>query len=151
MIETYFEFILNGLGPCLVAPDQGQVSKMPQKRKILIVEDEAGIRNVHTIFFELQGFEVDTVGEGRLAIEHVRSNDYEVVVLDLGLPDIDGLDVIQEIRGFSSVPIIVMTVRTDARSINESLSRGATDYMNKPFKPETLLRRINGLSVTPAH
>lgn len=124
---------------------------MPQKRRILIVEDEAGIRNVHTIFFELQGFEVDTVVDGTSAIERVRAKDYEVVVLDLGLPDIDGLDVLQEIRSFSSVPVIVMTVRTDARSINESLKRGATDYMNKPFNPETLLRRINGLSITPAH
>jgi two-component system, OmpR family, KDP operon response regulator KdpE len=124
---------------------------MPQKRRILIVEDEAGIRNVHTIFFELQGFEVDTVVDGSSAIERVRAKDYEVVVLDLGLPDIDGLDVLQEIRSFSSVPVIVMTVRTDARSINESLKRGATDYMNKPFNPETLLRRINGLSITPAH
>lgn len=124
---------------------------MPKKRTILIVEDEAGIRNVHTIFFELQGFEVDTVVDGTSAIERVRAKDYEVVVLDLGLPDIDGLDVLQEIRSFSSVPVIVMTVRTDARSINESLKRGATDYMNKPFKPETLLRRINGLSITPAH
>jgi DNA-binding response OmpR family regulator len=119
---------------------------MPHKRRILIVEDDTGIRNVHNIFFEVQGFHVDAIGEGLPAVEMVRDNDYEVVVLDLGLPDTDGLDVLSAIRAISNVPVIVMTVRTDLRSINEATSRGATEYMNKPFKPETLLRRINAFA-----
>lgn len=119
---------------------------MLQKRRILIVEDDAGIRNVHRIFFELQGFEIDLAEEGRKAVELVKANSYEVVVLDLGLPDIDGLEVLTAIREVSSVPVIIMTVRTDLRSIKDSMALGATEYMNKPFKPETLLRRINALS-----
>jgi len=119
---------------------------MQSSRKILIVEDAPGIRNVHNIFFELQGFDVHTADEGRKAIALAQANSYDIIVLDLGLPDIDGLEVLRIIREFSSVPIIVMTARTDSASINASLRLGANEYMNKPFKPETLLRRIDALA-----
>jgi len=115
-------------------------------RKILIVEDDAGLRNVHNIFFGMKNFEVSMVTEGRLAIEHVRKSEPDIVVLDLGLPDMDGLEVLKAIRQFSSVPIIVMTARTDIQSINQTKALGADDYINKPFRPEILLHRIDLLT-----
>jgi two-component system KDP operon response regulator KdpE len=115
-------------------------------RKILIVEDDAGLRNVHNIFFGMKNFDVSMVTEGRLAIEHVRKSEPDIVVLDLGLPDIDGLEVLKAIRQFSSVPIIVMTARTDIQSINQTKALGADDYINKPFRPEILLHRIDLLT-----
>ncbi len=116
------------------------------QRKILIVEDDAGLRNVHNIFFGMKNFDVSMVTEGRLAIEHIRENEPDIVVLDLGLPDIDGLEVLKAVRQFSSVPIIVMTARTDIQSINQTTALGADDYINKPFRPEILLHRIDLLT-----
>jgi DNA-binding response OmpR family regulator len=116
------------------------------QRKILIVEDDAGLRNVHNIFFGMKNFDVSMVTEGRLAIEHVRHNAPDIVVLDLGLPDMDGLEVLKAIRQFSPVPVIVMTARTDIQSINQTKALGADDYINKPFRPEILLHRIDLLT-----
>lgn len=121
-------------------------SESETKRKILIVEDDAGLRNVHNIFFGMKNFDVSMVTEGKLAIAHVRREEPDIVVLDLGLPDIDGLEVLKAIRQFSSVPIIVMTARTDIQSINQTTALGADDYINKPFRPEILLHRIDLLT-----
>ncbi len=116
------------------------------QRKILIVEDDAGLRNVHNIFFGMKNFDVSMVTEGRAAIEHIRKAEPDIVLLDLGLPDIDGLEVLKTVRQFSSVPIIVMTARTDIHSINQTTALGANDYINKPFRPEILLHRIDLLT-----
>ena len=121
-------------------------SEPGHQRKILIVEDDAGLRNVHNIFFGMKNFDVSMVTEGKLALEHVRQNMPDIIVLDLGLPDMDGLEVLKAIRQFSSVPIIVMTARTDIQSINQTRAFGADDYINKPFRPEILLHRIDLLT-----
>jgi len=116
------------------------------QRKILIVEDDAGLRNVHNIFFGMKNFDVSMVTEGRQALEHIRRDEPDIVVLDLGLPDMDGLEVLKAVRQFSDVPIIVMTARTDIHSINQTTALGANDYINKPFRPEILLHRIDLLT-----
>ena len=121
-------------------------SEPGHQRKILIVEDDAGLRKVHNIFFGMKNFDVSMVTEGKLALEHVRQNMPDIIVLDLGLPDMDGLEVLKAIRQFSSVPIIVMTARTDIQSINQTRALGADDYINKPFRPEILLHRIDLLT-----
>ena len=115
-------------------------------RKILIVEDNPGLRNVHNIFFGMKNFDVKMVTEGREAIEIIRNDIFDIVLLDLGLPDMDGLDVLKAVRQFSSVPIIVMTARTDIQSISKTRDFGANDYINKPFRPEILLHRIDLLT-----
>ncbi len=121
-------------------------SEAGPQRKILIVEDDAGLRTVHNIFFGMKNFEVSMVTEGRLALEHMREHAPDIVVLDLGLPDMDGLEVLKALRQFSSVPVIVMTARTDIQSINQTTALGADDYINKPFRPEILLHRIDLLT-----
>ncbi len=122
---------------------------MSAKRKILIVEDDPGLRQVHDIFFNYEGFDLSALTNGLDAITRIRENTYDIVVLDLGLPDIDGLDVLKQVREFSNVPIIVMTARTDIHSIKQCYALGANDYINKPFRPEILLRRIEAILKAP--
>lgn len=118
---------------------------MPVKPKLLIVEDDAGLRNVHDIFFNFKGFDLTLLSEGRDAVQRVMEGSYDVVILDLGLPDIDGLQLLEQIRAFSTIPIIIMTARTDIQSIKQSMALGANDYINKPFRPEILLKRVESL------
>ena len=114
--------------------------------RLLVVDDDRALRDVLRRALTLSGYEVVLSATGSEALSEVTTSVPDAVVLDVGLPDIDGLEVLTAIREVSSVPVIIMTVRTDARSIKDSLALGATEYMNKPFKPETLLRRINALS-----
>ena len=122
---------------------------MVAKRKILIVEDDPGLRHVHEIFFNYEGFDLTTLSTGQGAVARVRDEPFDVVILDLGLPDVEGLDLLKEIRTFSEVPIIVMTARTDIHSIKQSYALGANDYINKPFRPEILLKRIGVVMANP--
>lgn len=128
-------------------PSQGD--DMSKSTKLLIVEDDAGLRHVHDIFFNFKGFDLTIVPEGREVLQKVQTQSYDVVILDLGLPDIEGLDLLAQIRKVSAVPVIVMTARTDRQSINRSLELGANDYINKPFRPEILLKRIEAVLADP--
>ncbi len=122
---------------------------MTAKRQILIVEDDPGLRHVHDIFFNYEGFALTALPTGAGAVDRARDGSFDVVILDLGLPDIEGLDLLKQIREFSDVPIIVMTARTDIQSIKQSYALGANDYINKPFRPEILLRRIEAVMANP--
>jgi DNA-binding response OmpR family regulator len=122
---------------------------MTAKRKILIVEDDPGLRHVHEIFFNYKGFDFSAVNKGTGVVEQVRTEGYDVVILDLGLPDIDGLDVLKALREVSDVPVIVMTARTDTQTIRQCVALGANDYLNKPFRPEILLRRVEAVLANP--
>jgi two-component system KDP operon response regulator KdpE len=110
--------------------------------KVLIVEDEAPIRRFLRISLEAHGF---TVIEARLGEEGVvlcSQEQPELVVLDLGLPDIDGQEVIARIREWSKVPIVVLSVRSDEREKVAALDRGANDYVTKPFGISEFMARI---------
>jgi len=122
---------------------------MTAKRKILIVEDDPGLRHVHEIFFNYKGFDFSALNKGEGAVDRVRTEGYDVVILDLGLPDIDGLDVLKALREVSDVPVIVMTARTDTQTIRQCVALGANDYLNKPFRPEILLRRVEAVLANP--
>ena len=115
---------------------------MPAKDKILIVEDEKGILSFMTTVLTSNGYDVISANSGAKAITLVTSHCPDLVILDLGLPDMDGLELIQEVRSTSTLPIIVISARTLERSKVAALDLGADDYLTKPFGTAELLARI---------
>ncbi len=110
--------------------------------RVLVVDDEPAIlRAVHTNLARHE-FEVETAESGRQALEAIERFRPDLVLLDLGLPDMDGLDVIREIRGRASTPIIVLSARGAERDKVEALDLGADDYLTKPFGADELLARV---------
>ncbi len=113
--------------------------------RILLVEDDAAIRASLSRALEQQGHAVATVPAGMPALETVLNTDPDVVLLDLGLPDIDGLTVLGMLRGVSEVPVIVITARDDDPTIVRALDAGADDYVVKPFGTDHVAARIRAL------
>ncbi len=113
------------------------------KNTILIVDDEPQIRKLLTITLEGSGFKTIECDNGKEAIRLCASVKPDLVILDLGLPDIDGKDVIVAVREWSQVPIVICSVRDDDSEVVDALNRGADDYVTKPFNHEVLLARIN--------
>jgi DNA-binding response OmpR family regulator len=112
---------------------------------ILIIEDDAAIRQGLAGFLADAGQSVESVGSGMQGVQLVAEGDYDVVVLDLGLPDVDGGQALKMIRGLSSVPVIVATARDDETEIVRILRDGADDYVVKPFSGAQLLARIEAI------
>ncbi len=110
--------------------------------KILVVDDEPQIRRALRTSLEAHGYEVRTAANGTEAIEAVADASPDLMLLDLGLPDIDGRSVIERIRGFSEVPVIVVSVRDLQADKVAALDAGADDYVTKPFAMEELLARL---------
>jgi two-component system, OmpR family, KDP operon response regulator KdpE len=108
----------------------------------LVIEDEAGIRRFLRAALESQGFTCVEAGTGREGIAHAATRAPEIILLDLGLPDMDGLDVMRRIREWSSVPIVVLTARGKEREKIDALDGGADDYVTKPFSVLELLARV---------
>ncbi len=109
---------------------------------ILLVDDENEIRSMLRIFLDVEDYNVIEAANGRDALQKIISETPDLIVLDLGLPDIDGQEVIAKVRGFSNVPIIVLTARDDDAQLVKALTQGADDYVTKPFRAEVLLARI---------
>ena len=114
-----------------------------KKNTILIIEDEPPIRKVLTISLESAGYKVVESTGGKEGIRLAASVNPELILLDLGLPDIDGKEVIAAIREWSQVPIIICSVRSNDEEIIRCLNTGADDYVTKPFNPDVLLARIH--------
>jgi len=114
-----------------------------KKNTVLVIEDELPIRKVLTISLESAGYKVVECMGGHEGMRLAASIGPELVVLDLGLPDIDGKEVISAIRQWSQMPIIVCSVRSSDEEIIRALSAGADDYITKPFNPEVLLARLH--------
>ena len=112
---------------------------------VLIVEDEARIVQLAREYLELAGFEVLTSAEGRAALGLARAQRPDLVVLDLGLPDMDGLEVARELRRESSVPIVMLTARDGEVDRIVGLELGADDYVTKPFSPRELVARVRAV------
>lgn len=110
--------------------------------RILVVEDDKSIRNLITTAIEMQGYQYDVAENGNQAIMVSMTNKPDIVLLDLGLPDMDGVDVINKIRSWSRMPIIVTTARCEDEDKIEALDAGADDYLTKPFSVNELLARI---------
>ncbi len=112
---------------------------------ILIVEDEFSIRNALTSFLAGAGHSVEALASGMEGVQRAVQGELDVVVLDLGLPDVDGSEVLKMIRAVSSVPIIVATARDDEQEIVRILKNGADDYVVKPFSGAQLQARIEAI------
>lgn len=112
------------------------------KDRILVVDDEVQIRRLLRITLEAEGFSVIEAQAGRQGIQLCASRSPHLVVLDLGLPDVDGQQVLGEIRGWSDVPIIVLSVRAGEDQKVTALEEGADDYVTKPFGVAELVARI---------
>ena len=111
--------------------------------KVLVVDDEPAIRRFLRTSLTAQGYLVTEAENGTAALEDLRRGPIDILVLDLGLPDIDGLDIIERVRGQgSTVPIIVLSSRTDETGKVKALDLGADDYVTKPFGIDELLARI---------
>lgn len=112
------------------------------KQLILVVEDDAAVRNLITTTLETQNYRFLTAPTGEAAILETVSHNPDIVLLDLGLPDIDGVDIIKKVRTWSSMPIIVISARSEDTDKIDALDAGADDYLTKPFSVEELLARI---------
>jgi DNA-binding response OmpR family regulator len=119
--------------------------------RVLIVDDEAPLAQVIASYFERDGFPVATIGDGAAAVDKVRTWDPGVLVLDLGLPGLDGMEVCRKVRTFSDCYIIMLTARADEVHKLVGLSAGADDYMTKPFSPRELLARVRAMLRRPRH
>ena len=112
------------------------------KMTILVVEDDAPIRNLITTTLRAHDYKYLTAGNGDQAILAASTQQPDVVLLDLGLPDVDGVQVIQRIRTWSNLPIIVISARSEDEDKIQALDAGADDYLTKPFSVEELLARL---------
>lgn len=115
---------------------------MAVRGKVLIVEDDRAICNFMRRVLEANGYESIAVGTGREAISMLASHCPDVVILDLGLPDMDGMEVLEELRTWSLMPVVVVSARTDEREKVRALDAGADDYITKPFGTSELLARL---------
>src|SRR6266513_3460548 len=114
-------------------------------RKVLIVDDEPKIVQLARDYLEHAGFAVATAHDGRAALASARAGHPDLVVLDLGLPELDGLDVARILRAESNVPIVMLTGRSEESDKLVGLEIGADDYVTKPFSPKELVARVRAV------
>ena len=118
---------------------------LPIVQRILIVDDEPKITQLVRDYLERSGFAVVSARDGREAVMRARMDRPDLIVLDLGLPDLDGLDVARQLRRDSQVPIIMLTARDDEADRVAGLELGADDYVTKPFSPRELVARVRAV------
>ena len=114
-------------------------------KHILVVDDEARIADICRAYLERGGFKVTTASNGAEALALLRTRQPDLVVLDLGLPKMDGLDVTRAVRQHSNVPIIMLTARVEESDKLIGLELGADDYITKPFSPRELVARVRAV------
>ncbi len=114
-------------------------------KTVLVVDDEPQILRLVRDYLERAGFKVVTAGDGVAALRTARTQHPDLVVLDLGLPQLDGLDVTRELRREGAVPIIMLTARGDESDKLVGLELGADDYLTKPFSPKELVARVRAV------
>lgn len=118
---------------------------MPERAHILVVDDEPRMVRFVRMNLELEGYQVSSAGTGLDALDKVRALLPDLVLLDVMLPDMDGFEVLREIRRFSTVPIIMLTAKGEEEDRIRGLDLGADDYIAKPFSPRELTSRINAV------
>jgi len=112
------------------------------KPMILVVEDDKAVQKLITTALETQGYQYHTAATGQGSIFEAVSKQPDIMILDLGLPDMDGVDIIKKVRAWSNMPIIVVSARSEDRDKINALDAGADDYLTKPFSVEELLARL---------
>ena len=118
-------------------------------RRALVIDDERALASLVGSYLEREGFEVHLAYDGPDGLDSARSVDPDVVVLDLGLPRMDGVEVCRQLRTFSDCYVVMLTARTDEIDTLIGLSVGADDYITKPFSPRELVARISALLRRP--
>jgi DNA-binding response OmpR family regulator len=117
-------------------------------RRALVVEDDPDIVELVTLYLSKEGFAVDSVGDGRVALQRIRGARYDLLILDLQLPGADGLTVCAEVRASRAtrdIPVVMLTARGDEADRIVGLEMGADDYVTKPFSPKELVARVRAL------
>ena len=112
------------------------------KSKILVIEDDPAITNLIRTTLDTQDYQYHTARTGSAGLMDAVAYNADVIILDLGLPDMDGVEIIRKIRGWSTVPIIVVSARSEDSDKVEALDAGADDYLTKPFSSDELLARL---------
>jgi DNA-binding response OmpR family regulator len=112
---------------------------------ILLIEDDRRLAEMVSQYLGEAGFRVSVAGDGRTALSRLGGEPYDALVLDLMLPDIDGLEVCRQLRAFSDIPVLMLTARGDAMDRVVGLEVGADDYLPKPFEPRELLARLRAI------
>ena len=110
--------------------------------RILVVEDDSAVRNLIVTTLDTNNYRYLTAPNGKTAVMEAASHNPDIILLDLGLPDMDGVEIIRKIRTWSDVPIIVISARSEDTDKIEALDSGADDYLTKPFSVDELLARI---------
>src|SRR5205809_3036907 len=116
-----------------------------QVQTVLVVEDESSIASFVALYLKNAGYKVRTVGTGEAALERLANERPDLVVLDLMLPDLDGIEVCRRIRKSSEVPILMLTARDEDVDKIIGLEVGADDYLTKPFNPRELVARVKSI------
>ncbi|KRF18629.1 response regulator transcription factor [Paenibacillus sp. Soil787] len=112
---------------------------------VLVVDDEKNMRNLLRIYLSNEGFEVTEAENGYEALELQKLNTFDLIILDIMMPGIDGLDVCRHIRESKQTPILMLTARSETKDKVQGLKLGADDYLVKPFEPEELAARVSAL------
>lgn len=110
--------------------------------RILIVEDEKSIAELERDYLELSGFEVEVANDGQTGLQKSLSEDYDLIILDLMLPEVDGFEICRQVRAEKNTPIIMVSAKKDDIDKIRGLGLGADDYMTKPFSPSELVARV---------
>jgi two-component system response regulator MtrA len=113
--------------------------------RVLMVEDDSSIREITSLGLGAAGFRVVTCADGREGLTRVRADGFDAAILDVMLPSLDGFEVCREIRGFSQIPIVMLTARTDTLDLVVGLECGADDYVKKPFEMPELVARLRAV------
>jgi DNA-binding response OmpR family regulator len=113
-----------------------------ENKKILIVEDEVSIAELERDYLEISGYAVELVHSGQKAVTMIRSNPYDLIILDLMLPEIDGFSIIKAVRNDVDVPILMVTAKKEDIDKIRGLGLGADDFITKPFSPSELVARV---------
>lgn len=115
------------------------------KKHILIIDDDAHIREVIRFALEKSGMAVHQAGDGRAALDYLASNHADLIILDITMPELDGLEVCRELRKTSEIPILFLSSRDDEIDRVIGLEIGGDDYVTKPFSPRELVARVNAI------
>ncbi len=137
MIKSDQETILKA-----VIQKRMKIERYRDMNKILIVEDEIAIADLEKDYLELSGFEVETENSGDSGLRRSLEEDFDLIILDLMLPEVDGFEICRQIRDKKNVPIIMVSAKKDDIDKVRGLGLGADDYMTKPFSPSELVARV---------
>jgi two-component system alkaline phosphatase synthesis response regulator PhoP len=121
------------------------MSELSSRSRILVVDDEPKVISIVRGYLERDGFQVNEALDGKRALEFLKRVSPDLIILDIMLPQVDGLDVLKEIRQTSKVPVIMLTARTEDSDKLIGLELGADDYVTKPFSPRELVARVKAV------